>query len=291
MAREGLRRSIDADKQGVFATNIRVLLQSGNSNENHDKSPSGSGNVYHVKCWRLGIQSWRKSMKLLRVVCLAMSLSLAPVGAQSLKPDSPAPLQAGINEGTVDNFVGPQYWYFTAQPGHTHLHAQFKSMGLLGNPYQSQITITLSDAANTWHTPKVLSSASNAADCNFDGDLKKPTKLLICVAPPSGGLVRTGGTYQLEATGDVSFGEKSTADPIIGTYKQMAGYTSLLGASKFLADGSVETASGANGRWKLFDKDTQTYVVDIDGQDRHSLQYIPGRGLCDGDIIIFQELK
>ncbi len=230
-------------------------------------------------------------MKLVLVCCLAMALSVTAVGAQSLKPEAPSPLQPGINEGVVDNFVGPQYWYFTGDTGHTRLHAQFKPMGLLGNPYQSQITVTLSDEANTWHTSKVLSSDSKITDYTFDGDLKKPTKLLISVIPSPGGLVRTGGNYQLEATGAVSFAQKSTTDPIIGTYKQMAGYTSLLGASKFLPDGSIQTASGANGTWRLFDKGTQMYTINIEGQSQLSLQYVPGRGLCDGDTIIFQELK
>lgn len=230
-------------------------------------------------------------MKLQLVCSLAIILSATSVWAQSLKPETPTPLQPGINEGTVDNFVGAQYWYFTGGPGHTRLHAQFKPMGLLGNAYQSQITVTLSDENHTWNTPKILSSDSKIVDCTFDGDLKKPTKLLVCVAPPTGGLVRTGGNYQLEASGDVAFGQKSTADPVIGTYKQMAGYTVLLGASKFLADGTIQTASGASGNWKLFDKDTQTYVINMEGQSQLSLQYIPGRGLCDGDTIIFQELK
>ncbi len=230
-------------------------------------------------------------MKLQLVCCLAIVLSATSAGAQSLKPEAPSPLQPGINEGTVDNFVGPQYWYFMGEPGHTHLHAQFTPMGLLGSAYPSEITVTLSDADKTWSTPKILSSASKIVDCSFDGDLKKPTKLLISVTPPTGGMVRTGGNYQLEASGAVSFGQKSTADPVIGTYNQMSGYTSLLGTSKFLADGSIQTTSGASGSWKLFDKDTQTYIIKIEGETQLSLQYVPGRGLCDGNTIIFQELK
>jgi len=229
-------------------------------------------------------------MKLLSICCFFLAFS-APVCAQSLKPQDPAPLQPGINQGTVDNFVGSHYWYFMGGPGHTSVHAQFTPMSLLGNAHQSQITMTLSDAAHTWHTDNVLSSDCKTVDYTFNGDLKAPTKVLVTVAPPTGGLVRSGGTYQLEVTGAVSFGQKSNADPVIGMYKQMAGYTSLLGDCKFLADGSIQTTSGANGNWKLFDKDTQTYVINIDGQDRHSLQYVPGRGLCDGDTILFQELK
>ncbi len=230
-------------------------------------------------------------MKSLMVCLVTAVLAATPALAQSLKPETPSPLQAGINKGTVDNFVGTHYWYFLAEPGKTHVHVQFTPMSLLGNPHLSNLTVTLSDAAHTWHSDKVLSSDSKTVDYTFDGDIKAPTKILVSVAPPSGGLVRTGGDYQLDVTGAVSFGEKSNADPIVRTYNQMAGYTSLLGMSKFLADGTIETASGASGRWKLFDRDSQTYVIDIDGQERQSLQYVPGRGLVGGDTIIFQELR
>jgi hypothetical protein len=230
-------------------------------------------------------------MRLALIFGLTLVLSTTVAQAQSLKPETPAPLQPGINKGTVDNFVGTHYWYFIANPGQCHVHAQFQPMSLLGNPYRATITITLSDGGHNWSTSKSLSSDNKIVDCTFDGDLKKPTKVLVTVAPPSGGLVRTGGDYQLEVTGPVSFGEKSNADPVIGMYKQMGGYTSLLGDCKFAADGTIQTTSGANGNWKLFDKDSQTYVIDIDGESRHSLQYIEGRGLCDNGMIIFQQIQ
>jgi hypothetical protein len=229
-------------------------------------------------------------MKLLLICCLT-ALSTTAAQAQSLKPEDPTPLQQGLNKGTVDNMVGTQYWYFNAGPGKTRVHAQFKSMGLFGNPTRADITVTLYDQAKTWSTPHILSSAGPSAAFDFDGDLKKETKVLVSVAPPPNGLVRTGGDYELEATGAVQFGQKSNVDPIVHTYNQMAGYTVLLGASKFLPDGTIQTASGANGTWKLFDQSTHTYVINIDGQERHSLQYSAGRGLVDSDVIIFQELK
>ena len=77
-------------------------------------------------------------MKSLFVCCLLIGFSAASAWAQSLKPQDPAPLQPGINQGTIDNFVGAHYWYFTGGPGHVHLHAQFKSMSVLGNASQSQ---------------------------------------------------------------------------------------------------------------------------------------------------------
>lgn len=229
-------------------------------------------------------------MKLQLVYCLAMSLSITAAGAQSLKPQTPAPLQAGINQGTVDNFIGTHYWYFQGGPGKTQVHTTFTPMGVLGGSPRTDLTITLYDEGHTWHTAKTLTSDSKEVDYTFDGDFKTPTKVCISVAPPSGGLVRMGGDYQLEVTGAVSFGQKSNADPVIGTYKQMTGYTALLGDCRFLPDGSIQTTSGSNGRWKLFDPNSQTYVIEIDGQDRHSLQYVPGRGLCDSGSIIFQQM-
>jgi hypothetical protein len=231
--------------------------------------------------------------RLLLLVCGLVTLfSAQSASAQSLNPKAPAPLQAGVNTGTVDNFVGTHYWYFTGGPGETHVHVQFKSMGLLGNPYNSTINVTLSDEGHTWHTTKPLLSSGKPVECMFDGKLNKPTRLILTVAPPAGGLVRMGGDYQVEATGAVNFGEKSSADPVVGVYKQMNGYTQDLGDCKFLADGNIQTTSGLGGNWQLFDKGTQTYVINIDGQTRHSLQLVNARGLCEPDgIIIFQLLK
>lgn len=229
-------------------------------------------------------------MRLLLLCALSLTLSTGPVGSQSLKPQSPAPLQPGINSSTVDNFVGTHYWYFTGGPGKVHVRVQFKPMSLLGANMRNEITVSLSDEKKTWSQPKSLSSDSKSVDYTFEGDLKDPTKIIVTVAPPSGGLVRMGGDYQLEASGAVSFGSASTADPVIGMYKFMSGYSMDLGGCKFLADGTIETTAGPSGKWKLFDKDSHTYVVDIDGQERHSLQFRAGRGLCDGDSIVFQLL-
>ena len=89
-------------------------------------------------------------MKLPSVLVIAMICSTTSSFAQSLKISAPAPLQAGINKSTVDNFVGNQYWFFTGEPGPVHVHASFASMGLMGNPYRCPLTFTLSDEANTW---------------------------------------------------------------------------------------------------------------------------------------------
>jgi hypothetical protein len=230
-------------------------------------------------------------MKTLLALALAIVASTTAAMAQSLKPQAPSPLQAGINKGTVDNTIGTHYWYFNAQPGPVHLHCQFKSGGILGNPARITVTFMLYDSGTTWKIQKYVLSDGKVADCTLDADMKKPTKLFLSVAPPPNGLLRLVGDYEVEATGAVAFAQPSNDEPIVGMYKQMFGYTSLLGDCKFSADGTIQTTSGAGGSWKLFDKDSRTYIINIDGQDRHSLQFVPGRGLCDGDSAQFQLIR
>lgn len=225
-------------------------------------------------------------------VLASFFLSAKPVGAQSLNPNTPSPLQAGINKGQVDNGVGTHYWYFNGGAGKVRIHCQYSSIATLGPSFKSTATFTLTDGARTWKQTKDLTADTKTSECDFDGDLKKPTKLILTITPPPSGLLHVAGDYQVEATGAVAFSAPSDTDQVVGVYKQMNGYTTLLGDCKFSADGNIETTSGASGNWKLFDKDSRTYVINITGQDRHSLQLVPGRGLCDSDgIAVFQSLR
>lgn len=104
-----------------------------------------------------------------------------------------------------------------------------------------------------------------------------------------------GGDYEIEATGDVQFDEvKSAADPIVRTYSPKVAYNGNdYGPTKFLADGTVETANGFHGTWKVFDRENRIYTVVIEGA-RISVQYLPGYGLVKPDdpaSIVFQELR
>ena len=104
-----------------------------------------------------------------------------------------------------------------------------------------------------------------------------------------------GGDYELEATGDVDFGEAtSTADPIVRTYDpKVSHYSDSYGATKFNADGTIVTANGFTGTWKVFDQENHIYAIQI-GQIKYSLQYIPGYGLVkpgEPNMIEFQELR
>jgi hypothetical protein len=217
-------------------------------------------------------------MRTFVLAIMLAALSAAAASAQSLNINSPAPLKAGVNASNTDNFTGTHYWYFYANPGHVVVATTFKGGTVLGAPTNATLTFTLSDSAASWHITKVLTGA--APNHSFDGSFKKRTKVIVTVAPISGGLVREGGDYTIAVSGAVAYGEEKSGDPIVGTYTQMAGMTSNYGACKFKADGTILASTGATGTWKLFDADSHTYVIVLDGQ-RLSLTLRPGRGLTD----------
>lgn len=217
--------------------------------------------------------------------------------AQSLKPENPYPMNAGINKGTSDSLVGTQYWYFYATPGSNRLTVRLKTpTTLYGAQLNTVVTITLTDEKRTWRNTKTVTQKQNASEATFTADkVKTKMKIIVSVAPPNQNLIRMGGDYEIEATGDVAFGEvTSPADPIIRTYDpKTMHYSDAYGATKFLADGTVETVNGFSGTWKVFDRENRIYTVVI-GNIRYSLQYIPGYGLVrpgEPNTIEFQELR
>ena len=230
------------------------------------------------------------------IAMLAFALfTVSSVSAQSLQPNSPAPLQAGINASQTDNFTGAHYWYFYAGPGPVTVHCEFMGGGLLGAAMKAPLTFTFTDAARTWtySKPLVSGSAANIAETTFTGTFKTRTQVVVTVSPVVGGLVRTGGQYQISVSGAVAFGQQKTGDPIIQTFMQMAGMTQNYGATKFLANGKILASTGATGTWTLFDAGSHEYTIVLDGQ-RLSLIYMAGRGLVSSDdpsTIIFQALK
>lgn len=236
----------------------------------------------------------------MRKLCALITLFLAVgcASAQSLKPESPYPLKAGINQATSDNFVGTHYWYFYVMPGSNSLTVRFKNpTTLYGTELKNNLlTITVTDEKKTWKAAKIVNSNKNTSEATFiSNKVEKKIKIIVSVAPPNQNLIRMGGDYEIEATGDVQFDEiKSTADPIIRTYDpKTMHYSEAYGATKFLADGTVETANGFSGTWKVFDRENRIYKVVI-GEIRYSLQYLPGYGLVrpgEPNIIEFQELR
>ena len=230
-------------------------------------------------------------------VLIVFFLVVAGASAQSLKPENPYPMNAGINKGTSDSLVGTQYWYFYATPGNSRLTVRLKTpTTLYGAQINTVVTITLTDEKRTWRNTKTVTQKQNASEATFTADkVKTKMKIIVSVAPPNQNLIRMGGDYEIEATGDVAFGEvTSPADPIIRTYDpKTMHYSDAYGATKFLADGTVETANGFSGTWKVFDQENRIYTVMI-GNIRYSLQYIPGYGLVrpgEPNTIEFQELR
>jgi hypothetical protein len=227
----------------------------------------------------------------------ALFLAVGCASAQSLKPENPYPLKDGINKGTSDSLVGTHYWYFYAAPGSSVLTVRFKQpTSLYGAQPNTALTITLYDEKRTWRTTKIVSTNKNSSEATFAADkVKAKMKIIVSVSPPNQNLIRMGGDYEIEATGDVQFDEeKSSADPIIRTYDpKTMHYSDEYGATKFLADGTVETANGFSGTWRVFDRESRIYAVMI-GKIRYSLQYLPGYGLVKPDdpkMIVFQELR
>lgn len=229
-------------------------------------------------------------------VVIAFFLAVGCASAQSLKPESPFPMKAGINRATSDSLVGTQYWYFYANPGSNRLTVRLKApTTLYGANLNTVVTITVTDDKRTWRVTKTATSKPNASEATFAADkVNKRMKILVSVAPPNQNLIRMGGDYEIEATGDVDFGDvKSTVDPIVRTYEAKTGYNSY-GAARFLADGTIETSNGYRGTWKAFDPENRLYTVVMNDGFRIPVQYIPGYGLVkpsEPNMIEFQELR
>jgi hypothetical protein len=226
-------------------------------------------------------------------VLIAFLLMVGFAPAQSLKPETPYPLQAGINKGISDSLVGTHYWYFYAAPGNSRVAVRFKQpTTLYGAQPNTVLTITLTDEKKTWRNTKTVTSNKNTSEATFNAEkVSAKQKIIISVAPPNQNLIRMGGDYEIEVTGDVEFDPiKNAGDPIVRTYESKV---NSYGAIKFLADGKIEAADGSTGTWKAFDPENRIYTVIIDAY-RVSVQYLPGYGLVkpgEPNMIVFQELR
>jgi hypothetical protein len=203
-------------------------------------------------------------------------------------------MKEGPNAGTVDNFGGANYFYLWAGPGEVTVLATYKSMGMLGNAQLSNLTVELYDEKKTWVSRATISSLKESSQRRMAGTLKKETKLILAVIPPSGGLVRSGGDYEVTATGAVRFDKPlSASNLIVGTYSPRVIYSNEDTAAKFKPDGTLEFASGTVGTWRLFDEDSMLYTITF-LNNRLSLKLIPGRGLVEANnpsMIVFQRTR
>ena len=230
--------------------------------------------------------------KLIVIAIILFAISFAK--AQSLKPDSPYPLKAGINQGTSDSLVGTHYWYFYATPGTSRITVRLRTATTLyGAAQNSTLTITVRDERGG-RAVKTVSDKPNARETTFTAPkVDKRMRIVVSVAPPNQNLLRMGGDYEIEVTGDVDFGAAAAAEPIIRTFEAKTGYNSY-GAARFLADGTIETSNGYRGNWKVFDRDNRIYLVTMNDGFKTTVQYIPGYGLVrpsEPNVIEFQELR
>jgi hypothetical protein len=201
--------------------------------------------------------------------------------AQSLDPHEPAPLQSGPNSGTVDNFGGANYFYFWAGPGESTITATYRNVNTWAQQQATNLTVELYDEHRTWVSRATISSLKESSQRRLVGTLQKETKLILAVIPPSGGLLRTGGDYEMTATGVVRFDKPPTAtELVVGTYTPLMVYDNENTAVKLKPDGTLEFASGTLGTWKVFSADDRIYTVSF-LSNRLSLKLIPGRGLVE----------
>jgi hypothetical protein len=231
-------------------------------------------------------------LRILGTLSLLFLTSFSPSAlAQSLDPNRPAPLKAGINSSTVDNMVGAQYWYYLAGPGEVKVVISYRSAGVLGAAMRSAITVSLYDEKKTWIEKRTISSEKALSETSLNGKFDKQTKTVICVAPPPSGLVRSGGDYDIEVTGAVQF----SSDPDDGQERLVTRTdTGSHGATKFLPDGHVQTADGTEGRWKLFNRDSRIYTIVYPNYAPESVRYMPARGLVnasDQSVLLYTEVR
>jgi hypothetical protein len=236
------------------------------------------------------------SSRLILVWAAGLAILGAPfeAGAQSLDINRPAPLRPGVNDMQIDNQTGTQYWYFIAGPGTVEIHAEVMGTASMAAGNNAPLTFTVSDFAETWHTSKTLIATGTDKDRRtvFTANLKKPIKVVIGISAPTGGLIRLGDEYHVSVTGAVAYGQPM-GDPIVGTFSYNSGLSQFYGLTKFKADGSIITANGTTGTWKLFDGPTHAYTVTI-GNDHISVVLQPARGLVDSndpDSIVFKAMK
>ncbi|CAK9252025.1 unnamed protein product [Sphagnum jensenii] len=147
------------------------------------------------------------------------------------------------------------------------------------------------------YAPKTAESTldfkEDASGVTYNGTVKHPTRVVVMVEPAKSPLVRQTNSYTLEATGSVAESSATAANAESNTPSVVGAYTinmNDLGVAKFAADGSIVTSSGARGTWELFDADTRTYVILINGQ-RMTLTFQPGRGFVDKNEVLVIAVK
>ena len=230
-------------------------------------------------------------------VLIHMLTLVSPIFSQSLSQRTPTPLVAGENHGTLDNMVGPQFWVFKYLKGPGKVTINFTSMGLFGNRQNTTIEVVFLDPSGKVIDTKSLTSHGTAAQLELPANFVHPGTMIVELRPTGMALVRAGGDYSIVLSGpaiDLAGAKAAGPEQVVGTYSMMTCPPDFdCQAVRFQANGTVMTADGHTGTWKMFDPDALIYTVVI-GRDRWSLKLVPGRGLVNTDdtsIVAFQAVK
>jgi hypothetical protein len=235
--------------------------------------------------------------KLTRLAAL-IALGASALGAQSLDPKRPAPLESGVNAANIDAFMTPHYWTFVAKKGNVKINVTFRAQSILGAQLRTQIAFNIYNSA----TPdkkftKVLESTGREVSEVIEGPSEEDHQMVIEVIPPKA-IVRAGGDYQIQAVQGVDFvGAKQSdtgADPIVIRHFRVSGCTNPVQCTvRFLPGGTMALPGKEQGTWRLFDRERAVYIVTI-GNERRSLKLKPGVGLeqvSDELNVVYQEVR
>jgi hypothetical protein len=151
------------------------------------------------------LQHWGLALATL-IICTAGSVS----HAQSLDPQKPAALGAGVNKGNVDSMSGDHYYYFWAGPGHIDIKMAFKEMGMFGAPMRQALNFDFFDESGKLLSHNAVVSQANLERIAISGDFRSRQKVVLAVTPQKG-LVRLGGYYEIEVTGAAAFDGSASA--------------------------------------------------------------------------------
>jgi hypothetical protein len=227
-----------------------------------------------------------------------VTLGASALGAQSLDPKHPAPLESGVNTANIDAFMTPHYWTFVARKGNVKINVTFRAQSILGAQLRTQVAFNIYNAA----TPdkkftKVLESMGREVSEVIEGPSEEAHQMVIEVVPPKA-LVRAGGDYQIQAVQGVDFvGAKQSvagADPIVTRHFRVFGCNNTAQCTvRFLPGGTVALPGQEQGTWRLFDRERSVYIITV-GNQRKSLKLKPGVGLeqvNDELNVVYQEVR
>ena len=135
---------------------------------------------------------------------LAALITSSVSHAQSVDPETPAPLAPGINKGNVDTGVSGHYYYFWAGPGHFDIKMAFKALGLWGNPLRQTLSFDFYNDKGELLAHNAIVSAATLERLTTFGNLDNRQRIRLAIRPQAG-LIRMGGYYEIEVAGAAAF--------------------------------------------------------------------------------------